>query len=512
MVDKKRNRLIITGLMMGLLLSSLDQTITATAMPTIISKLGGISLYSWVFSVYMLTGTASIPLFGKLADLYGRKLIYLIGMGLFITGSALCGLANSMIELIIFRGIQGLGAGALMPLAMIIIGDIFPPHQRGKMQGVLGAVFGISSIAGPAIGGFITEHLDWHWVFFVNLPFGIAAAWILAIALKEHKGNRKPSIDWFGAATLTTAVVCILLITVLVSGKTDSAAVHWNSPYIIGLFALSIFLVGLFVWIESTAKEPILPLFLFKNRTIAVTCITGFFMGVGMFGAISFIPLFVQGVIGVSPSMAGYILTPLMLSVVLASTVGGLLITKFKYRTMLIFAMSIMTFGFFLLSTLSIHTTNTEMIVYMIITGLGMGIMMPVLTIAVQSSVGYEHRGVATSSMTFFRSIGGTLGVSIMGAVMTNKMAAGLLDMAANSSYISQDRFAALGNTQALLNPEIRAQMPPQLLEAVTKSLASSISWVFITALIFIVCGLIASFFMCDTQLVKPENKGLALE
>lgn len=507
MQEKKRNRLILTGLMMGLLLSSLDQTVTATAMPTIIGKLGGLSLYSWVFSVYMLTGTAAMPLFGRLADLFGRRRIYLLGMGLFIGGSALCGTATTMIQLIIFRGIQGLGAGALMPLAMTIIGDIYPPDKRGKMQGIFGAVFGISSVAGPAIGGFITEHLDWHWIFFVNLPFGLAAAVILSFVLADRKGTARPSIDWAGAFTMTVAIIAFLLVTVFAGGGRTPGTYSWMSPQIIGLIAISIIFTGLFIFIETKAKEPVMPLFLFKNRTIAVTCITGFFMGVGMFGAITYIPLFVQGVIGVSPSIAGYILTPMMLSVIIASIVGGFLLSRVRYKPMLIAAMSIMAVGNFLLSRMGVETGKFEVVVYMIIAGLGMGIMMPVLTIAVQSSVGFQHRGVATSAMTFFRSIGGTLGVSIMGAVMTNRMTAGLQELGRKLPGSVPEQLSGLGSAQALLKPEIRAQMPPALLQGVLEVLTRAIDWVFIIALIFVVLGLISGFFMGNARLEKAGEK-----
>lgn len=485
MTDQARKRWTVIGLMLGLLLSALDQTITATAMPTIISSLGGMALYSWVFSIYMLTTTSSIPIFGKLADLYGRRKIYLIGMGLFVLGSALCGLAANMIQLVAFRGIQGMGAGALMPLAMTIIGDIFPPHQRGKMQGLIGAVFGISSIAGPAIGGFITENLNWHWVFFVNLPFGILAAVILAYTLKETKSDKKPVIDWVGAFTLTAAIISLLMITVFAGNNESAGSYSWNSPQIIALIILSIVLTGLFIFIEKRAVEPIIPLHLFKIRVISISSIVGFFSAVGMFGAVTYIPLFAQGVIGVSPSIAGYILTPMMLSMVTSSVIGGLLLTRLRLRSIMVFSMICVSAGLFLLSQMTVNTHTWEIALYMILLGVGMGPLMPMLTVAVQDAVGFNQRGAATSTVTFFRMIGGALGVTILGAIMTARMN-GL-------------------NAQSLLRPEIRSQMPAAVLEDVTQVLAIAVSSVFAAGLIFVVLGLFFSFFMENKKIGSRE-------
>ncbi len=505
-VEKYRTKIIVTGLIMGLLLSSLDQTITATAMPTIISNLGGLSLYSWVFSIYMLTATASIPIFGKMADLYGRKRIYLVGMGLFILGSALCGMAASMMQLIIFRGIQGIGAGALMPLAMTIIGDLFPPEKRGKMQGIIGAVFGISSIAGPAIGGFITEQLDWHWVFFVNLPFGILAAAILATSLKDVKSKHKPSIDWLGALTLTLAIISILLVTVLGGDGKTPGTYPWSSLPIIGLISLSVILLGLFIYIETQSKEPIMPLSLFKHRTIAVSAAVGFFSGIGMFGAITYIPLFAQGVIGVSPSQAGYILTPMMLAMVVSSTIGGFYVTKLPFRSVMIFSMSLLSVGMLLMSRMSTSTDSLTISFYMVILGTGMGPLMPLLTVSVQNAVGFSARGVATSSIQFFRSIGGALGVSILGAAMANKMAAGLNTLAGSLEAIPLEQIQQFSNAQSLLRPEVRSLMPHQILEGVTQVLAQSISSVFIIGLVFILIGSTAIFFIGDSRVLPPRT------
>ncbi|SEB78818.1 MDR family MFS transporter [Paenibacillus sp. GP183] len=504
----KQIKWIVTGLMLGLLLSSLDQTIVSTAMPTVISDLHGLALYSWVFSIYMLTSTAAVPIFGKLADLYGRRLIYLIGMGFFLAGSALCGLSHNMTELIIFRAIQGIGAGALMPIAMTIIGDIFPPDRRGKMQGIFGAVFGLSSVLGPAVGGFLVDNVNWQWIFYVNLPFGILGAIVLGTVLKESKGTEKKSIDWGGAIVLTGAVVTLLLALVLGGGGANDPGTHfpWGSFQIIGLFAASVVLIVLFIFIESRAKEPIIPLYLFKNRAITVSSIVGFFMGIGMFGAITYIPLFVQGVIGSSATQAGYILTPLMLSLIASSIIGGRIISKVSYRVIIVVSMLIMTIGFLLMSQMTLNTPNSTVVIYMIITGLGMGALMPVLTIAVQSAVSREQRGVATSSSQFFRSIGATLGVSVMGALMTNKMNAGLSDLGKSLPNIPAETLSKFANPQMLLNPQARASMPPALLEGVRGVLAHSITLVFASGVIFVLIGLLAGFFMGKERLKKSEE------
>ncbi|QGQ97478.1 DHA2 family efflux MFS transporter permease subunit [Paenibacillus psychroresistens] len=505
--DSRNTRLIVIGLMIGLLLSALDQTIVSTAMPTVINKLHGFNLYSWVFSIYMLTSTAAVPIFGKLADLYGRRPVYLVGMGFFILGSALCGLSHNMVELIIFRGIQGIGAGALMPLAMTIIGDIYPPDKRGKMQGIFGAVFGLSSILGPGAGGFIVDHWDWQWIFYVNLPFGIIAAIILGIALKETRSKEKRSIDWFGALTLTGAIVAILLGLVL-AGNTDQPGTHyaWASPQIIGLFSIGAILIGAFLLIEARAKEPIIPLTLFKNRVITVVSIAGFFMGTGMFGAITYIPLFVQGVVGTKAATAGYILTPLMLSLILASIIGGRIISKLTYRTIIMTSMAIMGLGFYLMSTMTVDTTNLTVILYMIVTGLGMGSLMPTFTIAVQSAVGPEMRGVATSSSQFFRSIGGTMGVSIMGAIMASKMASGLSDASKKLTDFSPEELLKYSNPQSLLSEETRASMPPQIFTAVREVLANAVDGIFVTGVIFVAVGVIAAIFLGKSRLQKSDS------
>ncbi|OFW81308.1 MAG: MFS transporter [Alicyclobacillus sp. RIFOXYA1_FULL_53_8] len=488
---------IITGLITGLLLSSLDQTIVATAMPTVVKDLGGLSLYSWAFTIYMLTQTSAIPILGKMADLYGRRRIYLIGMGFFVAGSALAGLSTSMLELIIFRGIQGIGAGALMTLTMTIIGDVFPPNKQGKMQGLFGATFAFSSIAGPAVGGFITQHISWHWIFYINLPFGIVSAVILAMFLKETKATKKPSVDWWGALLLTGGVISILLATVLVSnsGQGSGAIYTWGSPKVLALIFTGLLILAAFVWVESKVKEPIIPLSLFKNRVISVSSVAGFFMGVGMFGAISYIPLFVQAVIGTTPSMAGYVLTPMMLSMVVSSIVGGRLVSRLPYRTITAIAFLLIGGGFALLAKMNMHTTGTEVIVYMMIIGLGLGILMPTFMISVQNAVDYSQRSVATASSTFFRSIGGTLGVGVMGAVMTGHMTSGM------KNILPPGVKTGAFNTQALLSSQTRAQIPHALLDQILTVFSQAVDWVFVIGLVSTLIAFVSVLFFGKARL-----------
>jgi EmrB/QacA subfamily drug resistance transporter len=512
-LNPKQVRWIVTGLMLGLLLGSLDQTIVSTAMPHVITELNGFNLYSWVFTIYMLTSTTAVPIFGKLADLFGRRLIYLIGMGLFLAGSALCGLSHDMTQLIVFRAIQGIGAGALMPIAMTIIGDIFPPERRGKMQGIFGAVFGLSSVIGPAVGGFIVDHLAWQWIFYINLPFGVFAAIILSIALKESKGAEKKSIDWFGASTLTAAVVAFLLaIEMGGNGPSEGGMKHyaWDSWQILGLFGASALLIALFLWIESKVKEPIIPLKLFGYKAISVSSIVGFLMGMGMFGAITYIPLFSQGVIGTSASNSGYILTPLMLSLISSSIIGGRLIMKLSYRTIVMTSMAIMTIGYFLMSQMTVDTSRVELISYMIIVGLGMGALMPVLTIASQSSVGHTLRGVATSTTQFTRSIGGTVGVAIMGVIMTNKMTSGIGGIKGEFKDIPADQLKTFANPQALLQPAVKEKMPVDLYHAIQAVLNDSITSVFVIGIIVVLAGLLSAFFYGKLRMPISTNAGAA--
>lgn len=512
--------LLLAGLFLGMFFSSLDQTVVGTAMPRIIGQLGGLSIMTWVTTAYMLSSTTIVPIAGKLADLFGRRMIYIIGIIIFMVGSALCGLSQNMTELIIFRGIQGIGGGIMMPMSMTIIGDIFPPDKRGKMQGIMGGVFGLSSVVGPSIGGYIVDHTSWHWIFYINLPIGVIAAIAIFNGLKNEKRLKdKVVIDYPGVITLIIGVVSLLL-SLSLGGKEYA----WASWQIIGLFILSVISLVSFVLIENKAEEPILSMELFKNRTFTVTNIIGFLMGLGMFGSMMFLPLFLQGVIGVSAIQSGNTMIPMMFSMITASIIGGRIISKVSFRTMFATGMTFMALAFYLLSTISINTSLLTVTLYIVIMGIGMGTIMPTLTIAVQSAFPAAQRGVATSSTQFFRSIGGTLGITVLGAVM-NLHSAKLLERdffpkvqnipALQSGPIGEMIGKAHTNPQGLFNillshdslkniPEALQQI---MILPIKTSLQSSIHLVFLVTMSIAIAGIFISFLLGNARIEKRENK-----
>jgi len=500
--DKQQTsvRWVIVALMLGMLLGALDTTIISTAMPRIVAELGGLTYYSWVFSAYMLTSTIFVPLFGKLSDLFGRRLIYQIGLGVFMAGSILCGFSTTIVELIVYRAMQGIGAAALMPIAIVIIGDLYPPDKRGKIQGIFGAVFGLSSVAGPALGGFITDYLSWEWTFWINLPFGLAAMAVIAFSLKESKGEGKRYVDYTGAALLMGGMTALLL--GLIMGGVEYP---WNSWQIYGLFAASVVLTGLFLYVQTRVPEPLLPLGLFKDRVVSVSSILGFLLGAAMFAAVSYIPLYVQGVMGVSASLAGYVLTPMMLSMVASSIISGRIITKVSYRTLVLLSMSTITLSFFLLSQVHVDTPMWQVVVYMLLIGLGMGPMNPVLNIAVQSTVQAAARGVATSSLAFFRSIGGTVGVTVMGVFLNNQLADQLEKELTRVPAELAAQVSRFSDPQMLLNPEVRAQIPAALLQLLQQALTVAIDHVFLVAVAISLLALIVGLFYGNARLEKRE-------
>lgn len=519
MQKNPRRNILLVGLILGMFFSSLDQTIVGTAMPRIIGDLGGLGILTWVTTIYMLTSTTVVPIAGKLADLYGRRLLYVGGIFVFMLGSALCGTSQNMTELILFRGLQGIGGGIMMPMAMTIVGDIFPPDKRGKWQGVIAALFGLSSIVGPSIGGWIVDFSNWRWVFYVNLPVGIIAAICIFLGLKDEKRmKKKVVIDYAGATTLVICVVTLLL-GLSLGGKDYP----WNSWQILVLLASSSIFLTFFIIIEKRAEEPILSLELFENKVFTVTNIIGFLMGLGMFGAIMFLPLFMQGVVGVSATASGNTMIPMMFAMMLTSIIGGRLATKIGLRTQLASGMSIMAVGFYLLSTMSLNTTQLVASAYIVVLGLGMGLIMPTLTIAVQNAFPPEQRGVATSSTQFFRSIGGALGVSILGAVM-NYRSIGLLqkDFLPVVNGISGLQDGPLGNMLAkaetnpqtlfntLLSPEIIKSIPVNLqqiiLPTLKTALADSLHLVFLSAMGIALIGVVVSLLIGNMRITQQAE------
>jgi EmrB/QacA subfamily drug resistance transporter len=410
---------VIGALMLTMLLAALDQTIVSTALPTIVGDLGGLSHISWVVTSYLLAITVVTPLYGKLGDLYGRKVVLQGALVLFLIGSALCGLAQGMTELIAFRAIQGLGGGGLLVSAQATIGDVVSPRERGRYMGLFGAVFGVASVAGPLIGGFFTSHASWRWIFYLNIPLGLVALVVLAIALPAVTERKHHRIDYLGTVLLGVSLASLVLLTTLGGTSYD-----WGSPFILGLGALSLLALLSFVEVERAAAEPILPPSLFSNRVFLVTSAIGFVVGFALFGALTYLPLFQQVVRGLSPTESGLQLLPLMAGVLTASITSGQLITRTgRYKHFPIIGTAVAAVGLLLLSSLEPDTGTVEAGLFMLVLGLGLGLVMQVLVLAVQNAVPYAQLGVATSAATLFRSMGGSLGTAILGAIFSNRLA-----------------------------------------------------------------------------------------
>jgi len=413
---------IYAGLMMTLLLAALDQTIVATALPRIVSDLGGITQYSWVFTSYMLTSTVTVPLYGKLGDVYGRKNLFLIAIVVFLVGSALCGAATDMTQLVIFRAVQGIGAGGLFPLSLAVIGNIVPPRDRGRWQGLIGAVFAASSIIGPAVGGFIVDNTTWRWIFLVNLPIGAIALFVIVITMPRRAPLTVHAIDWLGAGVLA-AGTATLLMGLVWGGK----SYPWTSAHVIGALALAAVLLVTFASVERRAPEPILPFDILRNPIVAGSIACMALVGMAMFGTISYVPLFVQGVIGTSATSSGVVLTPLMLGAVTTSLLTGQLVSHTgRYRWNAILGPVVLTIGMFLLWRMSVHTTNAQAARNMVIAGIGIGSMMQVFVLSVQNAVARAHIGSATALTQFSRQMGATIGVTVMGAIINHGLPPGV--------------------------------------------------------------------------------------
>jgi EmrB/QacA subfamily drug resistance transporter len=415
-LTRRQVQLVFIALMLAMLLAALDQTIVSTALPTIVGDLGGLSQLSWVVTAYILTSTVSAPLYGKIGDLYGRKRIFQAAIVIFLVGSALSGLSQNIGQLIAFRAIQGLGAGGLIVGAQAIIADVVSPRERGRYMGYFGAVFGLATVAGPLLGGYFVDNLSWRWVFYINLPLGALALLATALFLRLPVSHVHHRIDYLGAALLAAGVSSLVLLTTW--GGTEYA---WGSAEIIGLGIAGVVLLAAFVFVERRVAEPIVPLDLFRNSVFSVSSAVGFIVGFAMFGAIVFLPQYQQIVKGVSPTTSRLLLLPLMAGLLVASIGSGQLITRYgRYKLFPITGTALMTLGLFLLSTLGPKTSQVVSSIYMAVLGLGLGLVMQVLVLAVQNSVEYRDLGTATSVSTFFRSIGGSFGVAIFGTIFNN--------------------------------------------------------------------------------------------
>jgi EmrB/QacA subfamily drug resistance transporter len=470
-LSHRRILIIYSALMLGMLLAALDQTIVATALPTIVGDLGGLNHLSWVVTAYLLTSTCSTPIYGKLGDLYGRKRVFQVAIVIFLIGSVLSGASQSMTQLILFRGVQGLGAGGLMTLAFAIIADILSPRERGRYQGYMIGTFAFASVAGPAIGGFFTQHLSWRWCFYINIPLGIAALVVTSSVLNLPFRQVQHRIDYLGAGLLVGGVSALLMVTVW-----GGNIYPWGSPQVVGLLIAAITLLVLFVLQENRADEPIIAMRLFKNRTFTITNCAGFLTAMAMFGGTVYLPLFLQLVTGFSPTLSGLLLLPMMLGMTFSSiTVGKMITRNGRYKAYPIVGAILMPSGLLLLSTMGPHTPMWQAGLYMLPLGIGAGMIMPVTVTALQNEVPMEDVGTATAANVFFRSMGSAYGVAIFGAVMNAQLAYWLPRLVPKGSI-------SVSSQSVAFSPSAVRQLPPAIQDGIIVAFSHSLNVVFLVA------------------------------
>ncbi|WP_405501048.1 DHA2 family efflux MFS transporter permease subunit [Streptomyces anulatus] len=482
----------IGALLLGMLLAALDQTIVSTALPTIVSELGGLDHLSWVVTAYLLAATAATPLWGKLGDQYGRKKLFQTAIVIFLIGSALCGVAQNMPQLIGFRALQGLGGGGLMVLSMAIVGDLVTPRERGKYQGLFGAVFGVTSVLGPLLGGFFTEHLSWRWVFYINLPIGVVALVVIAAVLHIPVRREKHTIDYLGTFLIASVATALVLVASL--GGTTWA---WSSPQIIGLAVLAVVLLVAFIAVERRAVEPVLPLKLFRMRTFALVAVISFVIGFAMFGAMTYLPTFLQVVHDITPTMSGVHMLPMVFGLLITSTGSGQIVSRTgRWKAFPILGTAITAVGLLLLHQLDENSSTWLMSAYFFVFGAGLGLVMQVLVLVAQNSVSYQDLGVATSGVTFFRSIGSAFGVAIFGTIFANRLTGQLTDALAGQSLptgVDAGRLAA--------DPRAIGQLPADLRPGVLGAYSTSITDVFLYAVPVVLLAFVLAWFLREDKL-----------
>jgi len=529
-LEHKKKITIMIAILAAMLFAALNQTIVSTALPRIISELNStMDYYSWIFTVFMLASTITAVLVGKLSDIYGRKPFILTGIFLFMAGSLLCGLSGNIIQLIVYRGVQGLGAGMIMSTSFTAIGDLFAPRERGRWQGLMGGVFGLASVFGPTLGGWIVDHADWHWVFWVFLPIGVLAFALIMALFPSVPKREGETVDYFGSFFLTACIVPLLLAFTWAGNRYD-----WGSPTIVGLLIGAAAALALFVAAEWKAKSPVLPLHMFANSVFTLSNVVGFIIGAGMFGAIMYMPFFVQGVIGTSATISGYVMMPMTLSLVVGSAISGQIITKTgKYKLQALVGLAIMGSGMWLLTTMNTGTTNAVAIAYMIVVGLGLGISFPIFTLTVQNAVSDRLLGVATASTQLFRQLGGTIGVAVMGTVMNHRMSDRMAELASSlesdASAVPPEAagaFEQLRDPQVLIDPSklaaVERALPAGMEErfdavvaALREALSYSLTGVFLTCAAVIVVAFALTLFLKEVPLRtgkrgKPAEAGEA--
>ncbi|MEG0386347.1 MAG: MDR family MFS transporter [Solibacillus sp.] len=523
-LTEKKKIAIMIAIMVAMFFSAINQTIIGVAMPRIISKLGGMDYYTWVITIYLLTMAVATILVGKLSDIYGRKPFILVGIGLFTFGAFLSGLSTDIYQLITFRGITGFGAGIIMSTAFTSIGDLYLPRERARWTGFMSGIFGISSVLGPLMGGYIVDHLEWHWVFWVFLPLGIVAFIMIMVLFPKVPRREGETIDYIGSIFLTVTIIALLLAFSL-AGE-GPGKYNWTSWEILTLFGLTILGLSAFIFTESKVKSPVLPLSLFKNDIVTISNVVGFLLGAGMMGVMIYAPLFIQGVKGISPSGSGYIMMPMSIVMVFATTFAGQYMSKTgKYKALGISGLLTTTIGIFLLQFITLNTPVYLLIIYLCIIGMGLGVSMPVFSLTVQNAVPLRELGVASASSQLFRSLGNTIGIGILGAVMSSRMTTRTMDVFAGEASIEQSnfppdlekQFGELMDPKVLLDQprleQIQNQLPAEVLPFVEKmivnmkdSFSDALTTTFLVGAIIMLIAVVVALFLRAIPLVSEKD------
>ena len=520
-LSKRAKQGIVVAIMLALFLGALDQTIVGTALPQIITELNGANLYTWVVTIYLLASTVTVPIYGKLSDMYGRKPLLLIGVGLFLVGSALAGLSQNIEQLILLRGIQGLGAGALFPIALATIGDLYSAKERGRYQGLFGAVFGLSSLIGPALGGWLTDTFSWHLIFYVNLPIGLLSIAIILLELPTIKGRPNQKIDFLGAIVFAAGIIPVLI------GLTNVQSNAFATPEVAGLIAAGLAILCLFLFIEAKADEPIIPLELFKNRTFAAAAAASFFASFGFFAAIIFLPRYFQTVLGETATNSGYATLPLLLGVIISSVGAGLMVARRgRYKSLILGAIALVTVGSLLLTNIKADTDPWVLRGWMFLAGLGIGPTLSVFTIVVQNAVPFKFLGTATSNLTFFRQVGGSVGLAIVGSYFGGQLTTTIPTKLAAAAVPAGtfDAFSAAtgGNLDQLTNvggqfdPALLALIPAEYLgvffTAIQAGIADAIGSIFWLTVVASLIALVAATLIEEIPLRGKPSEGVVAE